>query len=125
MDTFRPDNSKNPLSGDREGTGGKLGAFSRSFHRLWTGLYKDPAPADTAPMAAVTDIADIRADRPPQPAAEGGTALAGTTEPTRAAGEVFDMERYRREREARAEVDAAIAALPHPEPSSAEDLFQR
>ena len=124
MDTFKPDNSKNPPATVREGAGGRLGAFSRGFHRLWAGLIPHPAP-DTAPLTPVTDIAEARARQQLKPAAESTDALAGTTVPVQVEGQVFDMEQYRRERDARAEVDAAFAALPAPEPSSAEDLFQR
>lgn len=84
------------------------------WRQVVSGVFRESA-RETDP-AASPDISLVPGS-PEQPA----TATASK----KAEGDVYDMDQYRRERAARVEVAAAIEALPPPEISGFEDLFEK
>ena len=107
---LRPDISTHPSFGEH--TGGRLGAFSRGFHRLWWGFFEVPESAGAGLSVAEAGGAG---DFDPE-VIEGGTAALDDS-PVRVDGQgnVVDMRQVRDIRDARAEVAASFETRPGPE----------
>lgn len=107
--------------------GGKLGTFSRGFHRLWGGFAEIPgANTSTSSSNAIINMAEGRShvsasDPGPENAASD---LKGRAVVPGGEGQVVDMGPIRMAREAREEIERLNAeAAEAPDLPAAEDMF--